>query len=164
MSRKIYVFLVLVVAAVTLIYRFGFKPSMPEDEVVSVSIHDKEILEGREKSRGTLPIFWAKFANHESNETKFMVKLGISDQGRVEHMWCVDIIGNADKATCKIDNEPETVHTVKSGQRIDVDPTIISDWMYLKDGKIKGGQSIRILTSRMPEEKRASFQKLFAEE
>ena len=164
MPNRLYGISVLAIAAIVGAYQYIYAPYFPKDEVFKVSIHDKEIMDGREKSRHSLPLFWSKLASHDSSETKFMVKLGINDNGNVEHMWCIDIIGNAVKASCKIDNEPETVHNVKIDQRIDIDPAIISDWMYLKNGKIKGGQSIRILASRLPEEKKAAFQKLFAEE
>jgi uncharacterized protein YegJ (DUF2314 family) len=135
-----------------------------DDTVVMVSRDDSEMLSARDKARATLPEFWKKLANPGPGETAFSVKLAIKDGENVEHMWCGDISGTPAKARCKINNEPDSVKTVALGQDVAIDPAVISDWMYMKNGRIKGGQSIRVLVSRMSEAEAASYKDLLADE
>ena len=48
--------------------------------------------------------------------------------------------------------------------KIAVDPALISDWMYRLDGKIKGGETIRVIIPTLPEEEAAYYRSLLAEE
>ncbi len=136
----------------------------PEDKVVQVRSDDADMLAARNKAQATLSSFWAKHDRPGVGEDGFALKLAIRDGENVEHMWCGYVEGTAGKSRCRISNEPETVKTVTFGQTVDVDPAIISDWMYMKDGKIKGGQTIRVLVARMPDEEAETYRKLLAEE
>jgi len=60
--------------------------------------------------------------------------------------------------------DPQTVLSVKFGQRIDADPDKISDWMYRLDGKIKGGETIRVIVGRLPKEEADSYRELLADQ
>lgn len=125
----------------------------PADKVILFNSSDPAMNAAIEKARDTLPGFWQLFATPAAGMSDFALKLGISDGKMVEHFWCTNIEGNAARSSCAIDNEPQGVFTVKKGQRVDVDPAIISDWLYWKNGKIVGGQTIRVMVTRMePEE------------
>jgi uncharacterized protein YegJ (DUF2314 family) len=134
------------------------------DKVVQVSSDDPAMNAAIGKARETLPGFWAKLAKPGAGEAGFSLKLALEDAGQVEHFWCSDIRGDAAKASCVIANEPATVKTVKLGQRVDVAPARISDWMYQKDGKIKGGQSIRVLLATLPQAEADAYRALLADE
>ena len=54
------------------------------------------------------------------------------------------------KISAVINNVPRDVKTVRVGQRIDVADDQISDWMYLRKGKIVGNYTMRPLLKRMP--------------
>jgi uncharacterized protein YegJ (DUF2314 family) len=135
-----------------------------EDKVISVADDDKDMNNDILRARSSLPAFWDKFAKPESDEAGFAVKLWITDGKNTEHFWCGQLKGDATKASCAIDNEPQTVFTVKAGQRVKIDPAQISDWMYQKNGKIKGGQTIRALLPKLPEAEAAQYRAMLAEE
>jgi uncharacterized protein YegJ (DUF2314 family) len=168
MSRRAYSRVAVLLLAFGLAYWNGF--SLPVegadtgDKTVSVSRYDSAMNAAIEKARDTLPVFWNKRAKPEPDEENFSVKLGISDGNNTEHFWCGEIQGDASEATCVINNEPVTVFTVKIGQRVNIDPAIVSDWMYMKNGKIKGGQTIRALIPSLPEEEAQSYRAMLADE
>jgi uncharacterized protein YegJ (DUF2314 family) len=135
-----------------------------DDKTISVSEDDPEMNAAIAKARTNLNTFWQKRANPSQGEQGFSLKLALTDGGLVEHFWCVEIEGDASDSTCVISNDPQSVMTVKLGERIKVDNTKISDWMYLKDNKIVGGQTIRVLLKSLPADEAESLRAQLADE
>lgn len=137
--------------------------TLAEDQVVDIPRDDAEMNAAIDKARTALPDFWSHFANPAANEADFSLKLGISDDVGTEHFWCGEIEGDATKATCVISNEPVHVHTVAYGERVAVDPKIISDWLYYRDDKIVGGETIRVMLPRLDKKEAAALRAQLAE-
>ena len=57
----------------------------------------------------------------------------------------------------KINNDPELVKNVKIGQSITVEPKQISDWMYINQGKLVGGTTVRVLRDNLSPSERKGF-------
>jgi uncharacterized protein YegJ (DUF2314 family) len=57
----------------------------------------------------------------------------------------------------KLDNEPVQVRNVKHGDAVSVEPAHVADWMYVDDGKLVGGHTLRVLRSRMTPEQRSRY-------
>lgn len=152
-------FLAAAVIAATLVL-----PGYAGDDITSVSESDPVMNAAIEKARATLPEFWAHLASPGVGETDFNIKLAISDGESVEHFWCDGIEGDSLKATCSIANDAVYVHTVKFGDRVDIDPAQISDWMYFIDGRIKGAQTLRALLPRLSEEDATRYRAMLIEE
>ncbi len=138
-------------------------PVVAEDKVYSFSESDPEMNAAIRKARDSLPIFWSKFAAPSSHEKDFTLKVKIDDENGTEHFWCGTIKGNSTSAACVIDNDPQTVKSVSLGQRIAADPASISDWMYMRDGKIIGGETIRVILPRLSKDEADEFRSLLAE-
>ncbi|MDE2447308.1 MAG: DUF2314 domain-containing protein [Alphaproteobacteria bacterium] len=139
------------IAGVALACGFFFHGFAKADQIVNVPADDKMMNAAIAKALETLPKFWAHLAKPRPGEENFALKLKISDGAKVEHFWCGHIEGDAVSATCVIDNDPEIVKTVKAGERIKVDPALISDWMLTRGDKILGGQTIRVLLPHLDE-------------
>lgn len=164
---KQYVLALAIAACLTGIAPTGGSIAFAEDtpdKVVPFADSDAEMNAAIAKARSRLAIFWQKFAKPGPGEESFSLKIEITDGGASEHFWCSEIEGDASKATCRIANEPQWVKTVAFGQRIDVDPARISDWMYRLEGKIKGGETIRVIVARMPAEEAAQYRAILAAE
>ncbi len=136
----------------------------PPDKVILFDTEDPAMNAAIGKARASLAVFWKMFAAPEDGVDGFSLKLGISDGKMTEHFWCSDIEGDQQMATCVIANEPQDVHTVAMGQTVDVDPAIISDWMYRKNGKIVGGQTIRVMITTMAPDEAEQFKAMMAQE
>jgi uncharacterized protein YegJ (DUF2314 family) len=138
-------------------------PVLAEDQVVDFARDDAEMNPAIDKARASLPEFWARLADPARNEADFSLKLGISDDVGTEHFWCGEIDAEAEAATCVIANEPVHVHTVAYGERVTVDPDIISDWLYYRDGKIVGGETLRVMLPHLDKKAAADLRARLAE-
>ncbi|MBC8036638.1 MAG: DUF2314 domain-containing protein [Rhizobiales bacterium] len=150
--------------ATSVLSAFAVSGLAQDDKVILFSKDDPQMNAAIEKARGSLAGFWEKFKTPASNEDGFSLKVMISDDASSEHFWCSAIEGDATKASCAIANEPQSVRSVTLGQRIDVNPDHISDWMYRLDGKIKGGETIRVMLERMPKEQADAYRSLLADQ
>jgi uncharacterized protein YegJ (DUF2314 family) len=166
--RRFLILRVFAVCAVVAVYLTGTAwaedTSAPIDKVILFNTGDPAMNAAVGKARDTLPVFWKMFVAPDDGVDGFSLKLGISDGKMTEHFWCSEIQGNQDKSTCIIANEPQDVHTVTIGQTVDVDPAIISDWMYRKNGKIVGGQTIRVMITTMAPGEAEQYKAMMAEE
>lgn len=61
-----------------------------------------------------------------------------------------------------ISNLPDTVTDVKLGDQRKIAKDEISDWMYLRDGKMYGNYTMRPLLKSMPKDQAKKFEAMFA--
>jgi uncharacterized protein YegJ (DUF2314 family) len=90
------------------------------------------------------------------------VKVPIKDGEQTEHFWLSDVTFQNGEFTGTIDNDPGTVGNVKIGQKWTVKKDEISDWMFMRDGKMHGNYTMRPLLKAMPEEEAAKLRSLLA--
>lgn len=121
------------------------------DKLVRVPTGDPEMAAAIAKARSRLPEFWKALAQPAGGESGFALKVAIRDGTEVEHFWLVDVSRNGERYSGTINNDPEVVHSVQSGQRYDFGEADISDWMFMRNGKIVGNETMRPLLKRMPE-------------
>lgn len=105
------------------------------------------------KAQSTLPHFWQVLDRPERGEAKFALKVRITDKKGSEHFWTTEIERRDGKITGTIGNDPNIVSTVKLGERIEIPEANISDWLYMRGGKMIGNETIKPLFKTMPAEK-----------
>ena len=114
-------------------------------------------------ARANLPEFWSKLEQPAANESDFSLKVAI--QGRnaneVEHFWLTNIVRKDGKITGTISNDPSSVKTVRRGQTYAVNPDKISDWLYKRNGKMVGNETMRPLLKRLPAQQAASYREMY---
>jgi uncharacterized protein YegJ (DUF2314 family) len=74
-------------------------------------------------------------------------------------MWLAPVSFTGAQFVGTVNNEPEKVKNVKNGQRVSVEPTKISDWMFVDNGKLVGGYTLRVLRDSASASERANFDK-----
>ena len=131
------------------------------NKTISVRSDDAEMNAAIAKARTTLPIFYRHWMHPGQKEAMFSLKVKIEDAGNVEHFWLVDLKGRPGHLSGVVNNDPDFVHTVSLGQRIPISVNKISDWMYVRKGKIVGNQTARVLIRRMSPAERKEAQKMF---
>jgi uncharacterized protein YegJ (DUF2314 family) len=99
----------------------------------------------------------SKLASPGSDETGFSLKVRIDEGDIGEHFWLIDIERKGDLIFGTINNTPDEVKSVAMGQRIQIDPARISDWMYMRNRKIVGNETMRALLLRMPKRQADAF-------
>lgn len=133
------------------------------DSTIGIADDDPEMIAAINKARGALPLFWSKFEHPGPGETNFCLKVMIHDSGHTEHFWVNTLDKKDGKLSGNISNEPEFVHNVKLGQRIDIPDADISDWFYMRDGKMVGNYTLRVLFDHMPPDEVAKYRALLAD-
>ncbi len=91
------------------------------------------------------------------------VKAPIKDDETVEHFWLIDVVYKDGSFTGTINNDPGLVSNVKFGQRWTLKKAEISDWMYMKDGKMHGNYTMRPLLKTLPDHEAAQYRSMLAE-
>lgn len=81
---------------------------------------------------------------------QFGVKAAIEDDGKVEHLWLREIVYSDGQFEGLISDDPATVSNVKQGQKWTVSRDEISDWQFVREGKIHGNYTMRPLLKTMP--------------
>lgn len=97
------------------------------------------------------------------NGENFAVKEPISDNGKVEHFWLINVTYKDGVFEGVIDNEPGIVSNVKIGDKRSLKKEEISDWMFLRNGKIHGNYTMRPLLKTMPESEAKKFREMLAD-
>jgi uncharacterized protein YegJ (DUF2314 family) len=124
--------------------------------------YDQEEMEAAiSRARSELPRFLEAFTSKAGAD--FSVKVPIRDGEDTEHFWMIDIRLDGNEFVGKIGNEPGTVTTVKFGQEYRIKKDEISDWMYMRDGKMYGNYTMRPLLRTMPKEEADYYRAMFAE-
>ena len=137
----------------------GTDPFVP----IEFSSEDAEMNAAIAKARSTLPSFWKAFEAGVADESGYALKVRITDQHGTEHLWLTNIERSRGETTGLVDNEPTIVKAVKRDDRIVIPDAEISDWMYMRSGKIVGNETMKPMLKRLPKEKADQLRGLMAE-
>ena len=126
-----------------------------EPTIYGVESEDKEMNAAIEKANQTLNSFNIGLSNPKAESQS--LKVQFTNSNGTEHMWIGNVEFKNGKYSGILDNDPEFVKEYKAGDKIDIEPSKISDWMYIENGKLFGGYTIKVLRNRMTEEERKQF-------
>lgn len=129
----------------------------PDKVVHGVGDDDPEMVAAIAKARRTLPQFWQAFEKRDRGETKFSLKIKITDKKRIEHFWVTDFERQDGKVMVTINHDPKIVASLKLGDRLEIPEAEIQDWYYMRGGKMIGNQTIKPLFKMMTAEAAAEF-------
>lgn len=113
------------------------------------------------RARSEVDSFISELSNPTG--TDHAVKAPIEDNGKVEHFWLIDVSYKDGWFEGTINNEPGIVSNVKIGQKWTVRKEDISDWMYIKNGKIYGNYTLRPLLKTMPKDQADKWRSILAD-
>jgi len=99
--------------------------------------------------------FLDAFFKPRSQQRSFLVKVVFDEGEQREHIWLADLNFLGAKLTGVVANDPK-LPSLRFKQRVEFEPSYISDWMYIDDGYLFGGYTTRVIRDRMtPEEREA---------
>ena len=133
------------------------------DHVINVESTDADMLAAIAKARETLPTFWQAFDHHEHGEERFALKVKITDSHGTEHFWLNNVERKDGKVFGTINNDADIVKSVKLDERIEILEPDISDWLFMRDDKMVGNYTLRVLFKQMPAEEVEKYKKLMVE-
>ncbi|MFO1004121.1 MAG: DUF2314 domain-containing protein [Planctomycetaceae bacterium] len=116
--------------------------------VIGASGDDPKMLAATAEARRTWSEFVKAFRNKPKNSENFSAKFPFDAPDQKEFMWVeVDSI-NGDTVTGRLGNDPVWVKDLKLGDEVRMKVSDLSDWMYLKDGEIVGGYTVKVLMEK----------------
>jgi len=142
-----------------LIFTSGCARPAQEDKVSYVSSGDTKMNAAMATARSTVSKFTSALASPTGDQSGFSVKMPVVDSGQTEHIWLAEVAYDGKSFHGTINNTPEVVKSVKLGQKVSVDASDISDWMYIDKGVLVGGYTIRVLRETMSPAERADLDK-----
>jgi len=113
------------------------------------------------RARAEVDVFIAALSKGDGSD--FAVKAPIQDGGETEHFWLTDVVYRDGAFEGLIGNDPGTVKNVKFGQKWKLSKLEISDWLFMKDGKMHGNYTLRPLLKTMSKAEAAKWRAQFAD-
>jgi uncharacterized protein YegJ (DUF2314 family) len=129
----------------------------PKDRVITVDSEDPRMNAAIEQARSTVGTFITALRAPKPTQLSFSVKMAITDGTHTEHMWLAPVSYDGKQFHGTLNNDPETVSNVKIGDKASIEPSKISDSMYVENGKLVGGYTIRVLRDGLPPGERTEF-------
>lgn len=129
-----------------------------EDRVSSVDATDARMNAAIADARKNLPHFWSRLEKPGQGESDFNLKVRIEDKEGVEHFWCSDIRRESGRLSGVINNDAMIVKCVSNGQRVAFNEDQISDWLYMREGKMIGNYTVRPLMRDMSKQERREIE------
>lgn len=128
-----------------------------EPDIFSLSDEDFGMNEAIQTALRTFNQFEDTFENQ--TDEVFSIKLAFDTKTGTEHIWLVNISKEEGSFYGTIDNLPNSINSVRLGDRIKIPREQITDWLFIKERKLFGGFTIRELRNRMSNEERIEFDK-----
>jgi uncharacterized protein YegJ (DUF2314 family) len=118
---------------------------------------DLEIAKAISSARSTVRVFLDALKAPKRGQSDFAVKKLFKDEKNVDHIWLTKVTFDGKMLHGVVNNEPVGVKTVKFGDMATVLPEEISDWMFLENGTLKGGYTIRAYYDHLSREEKINF-------
>ena len=120
--------------------------------VIGASGDDPKMLAATAEARKTWPEFVKAFRNKPENSESFAAKFPFDAPDQKEFMWVEVVSINGDTVVGRLGNDPVWVKDLKIGDQVKMKISELSDWMYLKDGEIVGGYTVKVLMEKQKQE------------
>jgi uncharacterized protein YegJ (DUF2314 family) len=114
-----------------------------------VDKEDAEMTAAMVRARAEVAVFIDRLSHPREGDEDFSVKLPIRDGRNVEHFWLNDVRCENGRFYGTLDNEPELIRCHHHGEALSVVAGEISDWMYIHEGRLVGGYTVRLMRQRL---------------
>jgi uncharacterized protein YegJ (DUF2314 family) len=128
---------------------------MAEDPpIVKLTSDDADMNAAIARARDTLPTFWASYDAPKPSETGHGLKVRFKvGSNRFEHIWMSDVEKLPDgNFSGRLANEPSDLPGKNEGDQVEFKQADITDWLFIRNEKIVGGETIKLLLKSMPKE------------
>jgi uncharacterized protein YegJ (DUF2314 family) len=148
-------------ALVALLFLTATHSTMATENVAPVRSEDPEMMAAIQQARDSFRKFLNAYMSPTPKQSAFLVKIAFVKGSDVEHIWLADLDLAGAKPTGVIADTPIR-KDLRFKQRVEIDFTYLSDWMYIEDGKLVGGFTTRLLRNRMSSEERKKLDAMSA--
>ena len=128
-----------------------------ESEYFTVTEKDREMRHAVYLARKHVRVFIAALRNPKPGQADFEVKKPFVQGNHVEHIWLAKVTFSGGRFHGYVDNHPQEITGLKLGQRVSVNPDEISDWLFVDNGKLVGGYTVRVLYHSLTPDRQKEF-------
>jgi uncharacterized protein YegJ (DUF2314 family) len=129
-----------------------------EPDYIRVS-DNKEMDAAIDQAKKSVQKFITALQAPTAAQSSFSVKKPFTQGQKVEHIWLSPVTFDGQNFHGEVGDDPVDVTGVKLGDKVTVGKDEISDWMYVENGKLVGGYTVKALYSQMKPEEKADFLK-----
>jgi uncharacterized protein YegJ (DUF2314 family) len=135
------------------LYSFGvFSEEKIDDQIRYADESDPAMNEAIGKARSTLSEFFKIAADPPAGAEGFKLKIMVSDNSGVEHLWFSPFKEIEGGYAGVLVNEPGIIQSMKYGQVYAFKFSQITDWGYVLNGKQVGSYTVCVLFQTMPKD------------
>jgi uncharacterized protein YegJ (DUF2314 family) len=138
------------------------QPNVSTDETnnqFEIQKNREDMKQAVQEARKTVKQFIAQLQKPGSSDTHFEIKKRFTYKNVSEHVWLSDVKFVENRFQGRIDDDPKDLPNIKIGDLVSVNPSEISDWAYVSNGKLVGGYTIRVRYKQMSPAEKAQFEK-----
>jgi len=127
--------------------------------VIDVPSADPEMAAAIARARATLPTFWASYEAPKPTETGHSLKVRFAtSRTNGEHIWMLDVKRlPSGLYSGRFGNAPRDLRGKREGDLAEFREADITDWMFVRNGKIVGCETMRPLFKSMSKADAAAF-------
>lgn len=126
----------------------------PRTAAMPVAADDADMNRAIERARAEVSTFISRLEKPLPGDRDFALKAAVKDGDSTEHFWLENVRHQDGHFEGTLGNSPEIVRNVKFGDRWRVAATEISDWMFVHDDRLVGGNTIRVMLDRLSPDER----------
>ena len=123
---------------------------------VQVASEDERMNAAISEAKQNLPLFLDAYAKRTPTQSGFHLKARFESGDDVEHVWIKDVESSMGELRGTIANDPKMAG-IEFGQRIALDKEQVTDWMYLDNGYLVGGYTVKAVRAGLSASERAQF-------
>jgi uncharacterized protein YegJ (DUF2314 family) len=129
------------------------------ETVIDVPNGDAEMAAAVGKARASLAAFWASYESPKPSEGGYSLKVRFPyGNNSHEHIWMAEVKKlDGGRYSARFANAPVHLPGKRLGDQVEFTEADISDWMFMRNGKIVGGETIKPLLKSMPKAEAAAL-------
>ena len=147
----------------------GARPARrPRPEVKLAAGTDEAAAEFEEKMEAAMDAAYEKLddfiavvSKPQATQEQFAVKFLLQEGDEGEYVWINEVKFAEKEFSGKLANRPEVSKKLKLGDSVKIKEEDVVDWMYVDNGKLKGGYTIRAQREYYQGDARQAFDKQF---
>jgi uncharacterized protein YegJ (DUF2314 family) len=129
-------------------------------DIMMFSPEDSEMNSAIQEASRTLDVFIDNLQSPKPTQRDFSIKARFAydaDEGHYEHIWIDNVAYVGGKFRGRIANDPLYVERLKLGDAVAIDRSDVTDWMFVDNGKLVGGYTLRVMRGRLSPKEREEF-------
>jgi len=139
-----------------------------EPSIVTYKSGVPKIDQSIDDARAHIDYFWQHQKAPAPGEKTFTLKVAFpvtsatGQKGR-EHIWVADVTRNGATLTGRLDNDPDMMKGVKSGDSVTFSEDMVTDWGFARYGRMIGFYSTRAMLEDAPPAEAEMIRKMLGE-